>query len=422
MTYLKKLLRPGLPAEEIANKVCEELERSAMPNTQKNKRQRIKQSHGTNGGNHSFPQDSKSISSKPAVNTPSPELKNEEKSAKPFSATIPTDETAEDAALRRQMIQYNMAEVGAVVAEIVLDEDDSDGWTDDDDHDAWTDDDELNESSAEEDEDQYGRTKRRVVGEDYRREMLALEEKLNVKSIRNIGPGGNTSLIPRKGPEHDSKVNSIIDEDGASPKRKSSPIKEVRFADLQIQDDASHKHPSASSSNVQTSPLPVPPSTKKASISRFKAERINSPPLTTPKPPTSIIASSILERPYNPIPPSSTPPPMTPKATTSEIISERPYNPTPSSHPAPPSTEDPALVHQQLTTEYHRLRNRMIYRQGGFLADDDKEEEVAVEVVGENADEDERDARLGQPHQDSRNQGGTKKMSRFRAARLKGLP
>jgi unconventional prefoldin RPB5 interactor 1 len=308
--------------------------------------------------------------------------------------------------------------VGAVVAEIVLDEDDSDGWTDDDDPDAWTDEEELNEGSSEEDEDQYGRTKRRVVSEDYRQEMLALEEKLNVRSIRNIGPGENISLLPRKALEHEIKLNSMMDEDGASLDRKTSPTKEVRFADLQIQDAVSHKTPFSSSSNTQNSPPQDPPSSKKTSISRFKAERTNSTPSTKTKPHNGIIASSVLERPYNPIPLSSTAPP---KATASDVIPERPYDPEPSSPPAPPSTEDPTLLHQQLTTEYHRLRNRMIYRQGGFLADDEEEEEE--EVVDENADENGRDAGLGQQHQDSsssHNQG-VKKMSRFRAARLKGI-
>ena len=81
---------------------------------------------------------------------------------KTFNPIIPVDESPEDAALRRQMLQYNMGEVGAVVAELDLDEGGI-SYSDDDEND-YADD----NSSVEEDEDQFGRTKRRVLSDSRR--------------------------------------------------------------------------------------------------------------------------------------------------------------------------------------------------------------------------------------------------------------
>lgn len=436
MTYLRRLLRPGMPAEEIIDKMSEELKKSSQ-NIQNLDQKKTKETSKKSGTNRPIAQGSNRAPSKPLVTAANTELKSNGKNSgiEAFSAIIPASDTAEEAALRRQMIQYQTADVGPVVAQIDLDEDDSDIWTGEDDSDAWTDSDEVNDSSAEEDEDQYGRTKRRVVSDEYRQEMLALQEKLNAKSMKNVGPGGDISTLPKAQPK---EVNRLIDNDATTPlARKTSPTKEVRFAaDVQIQD---HQHPSTSGSNTQLSAPQDPPRTKKPSISRFKAERTNSSPstTTTPKPTNGSFASSILERPYNPTLNSSTTLPNPPTAITSDTIIERPYKATSPSSPAPPNTEDPALVHQQLTTEYHRLRNRMIYRQGGFLTDDDdgddekmgeevevgEGKEVGGEVSGkENVSKNEKKTQQAhqQPNPDESTEQGDKKISRFRTARLKG--
>lgn len=62
---------------------------------------------------------------------------------------------------------------------------------------------------------------------------------------------------------------------------------------------------------------------------------------------------------------------------------------------AEPDELDPQLLHQEVATEYHKMRNRMIQRQGGFA----KEEETEIVPYTEE-------------------EGGPKKMSRFKAARL----
>jgi unconventional prefoldin RPB5 interactor 1 len=421
MTYLRKLLGPGTP---LATKIGEELKSSSSRNTKIPPQQKVKEPNKKNGKILSLAPDPNFALSKDSITAPNTELKIQgDKSKKePFSAIIPSDETAEDAALRRQMIQYNMEDVGAIVAEIDLDEGDSGVWTDEDDSDAWTDEDEVNDSSAEEEEDQYGRTKRRVVSDKYRQEMLALEEKLNAQSVKNVGPEKNIIALPRKDIENQIEGGRLTDGDERSPARKTSPTKEVRFAtEVQIQDAACDKEVLAALTDTQiNSPQDCPPA-KKATISRFKAERTSSTSSTTPKPPDGIFASSILERPYNQKVLTSSPAPTrTLNAIASDMIVERPYEPALPSSPAPPSSDDPALVQQQLAAEYHRLRNRMIYRQGGFLADDDEEEEETV--VDVNVD---RNGGKAEPsHQEDASrleQQASKKISRFRAARLKGI-
>ena len=62
---------------------------------------------------------------------------------------------------------------------------------------------------------------------------------------------------------------------------------------------------------------------------------------------------------------------------------------------ADPDELDPQLLHQEVATEYHKIRNRMVQKQGGFLQEDESE------IVPFTEEE-----------------GGPKKISRFKAARL----
>lgn len=246
---------------------------------------------------------------------------------------IPANESAEDAALRRQMIQYSMSEVNNIVAEMNLDDEASNASYSDAGSEEVPDD-----SSLDEDEDKFGRTKRRVLSDDYLAEMRALEQKLNAKAIQNVGP--------------------------------NAPLEASTLAsDHEIEEQT----PMQSKSNSATNP----PATKAV---RFAEELdIQSPPSQPALPPA----------------PTQTPqPPPKPKPTHSNTIIERPYTTT-STHPPEPDEYDPALLQQQVRTEYHELRNRMIQRQGGFTDPGDRAEVPLSEA-----------------------EGGPKKMSRFKAARL----
>ena len=70
---------------------------------------------------------------------------------------------------------------------------------------------------------------------------------------------------------------------------------------------------------------------------------------------------------------------------------------TPNSPPLEPDELDPALLQKEVATEYYRMRNRMIQKHGGFLKDPDEENRII-------------------PHTEE--DGGPKRMSRFKAARI----
>lgn len=341
MTYLRNLLRPGLLAEELAKNMNGEMKRPSSQNPPNFDQRMAKETEARSKGYPQDHYDSKPPPSKASLTTENTEAKRTKRDSNvgTFSAVIPTDETPEQAALRREMIEYQTADTGIVVAEIDLDEgDDSNIYgMGDEDAEAWTDeeeDEEVDYSGAEEDEDdddddededQYGRAKRQVVSDKYRHEMLALEEKLNAKSMPKIEPKSNqTTTPPSVKPSSAEPVSVSVSKDIPPPPlaRKASSSPPTNFAaDIQIH------------STTTTTISPISPQT---------------PP--SPLPPAGITSSTIIERPYIP---SSSP-------NTKE--------------------EDPLLTHQQLKIEYHNLRKRMIYRQGGFLApasasDDEEEDE-----------------------------------------------
>ena len=330
-----------------------------------------------------------------------------------FSPVIPECESPEDAALRRQMLRYNMNEVGAVVAELNLDEDtDDDAYDYDDqeegvdsgkdgharldsegdDHDDDDDDDDDDDEDEDEDEDEHGRSSSKFITDDYLTEMQALEQRLQARAMINAGPDGTVLAgIGATTPRQPFHRTSLANGNGSPPKARlnvhGSPpkAKGVRFAEeLDIQSPPKPGETPV----IERSALPPPdpddaaPQPKK--VSRFKAaqqlakqadpkapERPDrSNPAVTKKPP--INASSIVERPYNP-----------------------------SARPPEPDDLDPVLLQQQVSDEYHRLRNRMIQREGGFTKPDERAE-VPLDALPES-------------------EGGTgTKMSRFKAARLGG--
>ena len=330
------------------------------------------------------------------------------------SPVIPGKESPEDASMRRQMLQYNMQQVGSVVAEIDLDEQ-GEGSTppyssDEDEEDYPT--------SEEEEEDEHGRAKNIVFSDEYVKEMQALEKKLNASAIRNIGPDAKIQALSddseKEGPDPSKAVN---DDEIVPP---VVPAKGVRFAErLEVQEapnpaDISSKSESIPGVTEVTGRSSSHTPQEKKKVSRFKSSRTAG--TKTVSDPTgskvtamteSPIGNRVIDRalrtenpPCSPSRPPSRPtgPPDRPLA---DKIIERPFNATsdPDAPPKEPDELDPALLEQEARTEYHRLRNRMIYRQGGFLPkeDEDEEDKIPLDTGGEE-------------------QGG--KVSRFMAARL----
>ncbi len=98
------------------------------------------------------------------------------------------------------MIQYNLSEVNNIVAEMNLDDEASDASNSD-----ASSEDIPDDSSLDEDEDKFGRTKRRVLSDEYLAEMRALEQKLNAKAIQNIGPN-----VPPEASNHNEAAQPPI--------------------------------------------------------------------------------------------------------------------------------------------------------------------------------------------------------------------
>ena len=359
------------------------------------------------------------------------------------SPIIPTDESLEDAALRRQMLQYSMNEVGAVVAEIDLDESGSQTSNSLDE-----DGDEQYTSSADEEEDAFGRTTRRVLSDDYLREMQELERKLNAKVMQNVGPDMPEYLDDVEEPTSDKMLSGKPHPSSAQVSRK----KGVRFADeLDISPPPTQELTNASTSGPAAPPVheavveravpsseatPAPTSGKK--VSRFKSSRTAAVATSNDSNPSPSLAlknvvvngplnGDIQERKPMTGPPSlplthasgSKPKPCSgpitfteedrnrqaPEGpagkTLAETLIERPTRSDDANVPEPDEF-DPALVHQEVAVEYHKMRNRMIQREGGFMPK--AEEEGGEQRVALTEEE-----------------GGERKVSRFKAARLARL-
>jgi len=349
---------------------------------------------------------------------------SEKLSAEP--AVIPADESEEDAALRRDMLQYGMSEVGSVVAELNL-EDGSD----------WESEDYADYSDTDDDEDQFGRSKGKVVDDELRQQMIELEQRLGIRMMENVGKdaddygmvqegigrisiSGEDAKVAGKGiltaPKPGKKKNQPVESFSADNSEKKS----VRFAE-ELDISPGPQPPIASEVKQEAKVAPISDIVERkapgqASLapnpqkkpSRFKTAR------STPssgnygaQSPASTAHSSLKLFPAKP----STPKPFSQPIFAPAVENTRPVPTGPANRTlapqvverdvplnasaAPPDELDPQLLHQEVATEYYRMRNKMIGKQGGFMKED---ESVIVPLTEE--------------------EGGPRKVSRFKAARL----
>lgn len=315
---------------------------------------------------------------------------------------IPEHESEEDARIRREMLDYHLHEVGHVVAQMDLDE----GYMDEyesasasdfasseyqDEDTPYT----SGLSESEDDsEDEFGRTKKRVVSDDYHKEMQELERRL----IGNMGPTPTDQDLTGLDPDLDTgdvrrlvireKRNSTSSV-GSDGEKKTAGKKRVSFADaLDVAEPSSPPLKAAKHEEGENAaPLADVVTERTASsegtaaqerkTSRFKQARTaaisndsNSSDVVMEDEACGgpIMADTLVER-------------STPKRTDAPAADE----------------SDPIMQRRELAAEYYRRRNEMIRQQGGFKAPADEDE------VGELMEE--RD-------------GKVKKVSRFKAARI----
>ena len=340
---------------------------------------------------------------------------------------IPTDEPTDDAALRRDMLQYGLEEVGAVVAELNLEEGSD-----------WSDEDYDDDETSTDDEDEFGRSKGRMVDDDLRQRMIELEERLGVRMMENIGKKASDLDVVEEGigrvtingqsdiPAKEEPQKTLGEGENAInklPSTTTSAKKSVRFSeDIDVSPPPpppTTAHPrvselplSAPISDVveRTAPSEVTGPEPRKKTSRFKSEKATVPaatngplalPSTTPSGPRLSLQPAKSSQPkpfsqpiaFNPAHEQPRTAPSGPQGQTlASTVVERDV---PLDSVQEPDDLEPNLLHQEVAAEYHKVRNRMIQRQGGFM----KEEEGEIVPFTEE-------------------EGGPKKMSRFKAARL----
>lgn len=328
------------------------------------------------------------------------------------------DESPEDARLRREMFQYGIDEVGAIVAELEMDEEGSEFSMDEDEDYTFNSDDEENE-------DEYGRS-HHVLTEEYHQQMRELEAKLNARGMYNIGK--NAESLPKEmrpenetpEPVQETHANGV---DSADKGKK--PKKRVAFAeDLDIAPAAEPAPaPAPAEQRTRLSKQPdvtvlsdaivertdrTPEARPAASdapkkVSRFKTARAAAPANNTMDS-TSAESSLKPSQPSEPrstrkqanAVPAATPPtlfpatPQEPKPFSAPItdITETPSAPQPPegktladqlverdviSRPvaAPePDELDEEMHRREIASEFYKARNRRIQQQGGFVEKD----------------------------------------------------
>lgn len=346
------------------------------------------------------------------------------------------DESPEDADLRREMLQYGINEVGAVVAELELDDDASDVSIGDGDS--------LGDVSEDiEDEDEFGRSTNPALSEDYHQKMRELEKSLNARGLWNVGKDTHTLPDTVKGelekPSETGAKSPVQDTVPERPASKKKPKKSVAFAeDLDIAPpsqppasappkeklppkqpavpaisdsvvertervgqkqsqnstpkkasrfksarnklpDTAAESDTATPTNTTSNPRPSRPSQFRSSINAKEPPNPNSLPLYPAKPQEpKPFSQPISETPKQAS--RSTPQPPEGK-TLADKLFEREV-PEGAAEAPEPDELDEQLHRKEIASEFYRMRNRMVQQNGGFV-DDKEPETVPIETTDE---------------------------------------
>jgi len=334
--------------------------------------------------------------------------------------TIPVDESREDAALRRQMLQYNMTEVGNIVAELDLEEDRDSDYDEDysDDEDG-----ERGSPSGADEENEFGMETQGILSDEYRKQMTELEKRLNAQMLQNIGPESTTDDKARVELAKGARYLRVLPDDAIHPVETTEEFvkdkpksKNVRFVPaLNVAPAKSTtQHPT---SQPQASPKPHSKPQPATAVHETITERRTTPTTTVPTAPTtkppsrfkvaraSAAAASTTPSLPPPLPtPSEQPSTRRPTGPTNAIVAPSLIERATSTATLPPEPDefDPEIMKQEVAREYYAQRNRMVQKEGGFLR-------FAGEGESSLPEEDERGLQ----------QGKGERVSLFKAARLR---
>ena len=351
-------------------------------------------------------------------------------------ATTYHQDTPEEAELRDEMLQYGLDEVGAIVAELDLAGSESDTSYNKDtaaisfgsDFDG---DDTEDEAES---EDENGMAKHPILSRRYVEKMKELEEKHGIKGMQNLGPDASKlpkevqvelqrpaaaeaarkAALARQAMSKDSSRLALRpkEQDSAKPRRKVAFAEDLNIApetglftpvhkaskgrpeELELGESINDSVVGRRSSTVSSHTTQSSGQARERKPSKFKAAREAMPqtPLLPPSPTSLLTPQAPIDKPKS-MPPRN------------KILADSIVEHDIKTKPNLPDSDglDEATHRQEIAGEYYKLRNRMIQRQGGF--------------VGEGAAENYGEAISPLPVIDE--DGREKKISRFRAARLR---
>ncbi|OOQ89152.1 hypothetical protein PEBR_10834 [Penicillium brasilianum] len=331
------------------------------------------------------------------------------------------DEPADEATLRREMLEYGIHEVGAIVAELELDEDGSEFSVSDDEYDIGT---------EEEEEDEFGRS-HLELSEEYHRQMRELEAKLNARGMTNMGKDTNTFPeevrleIENSAAEPAAEPAGVNGDDDDAAKGKK-PKKKVAFADdldiaptskpavvekkapapkpqasVQVLSDAiverteqpKESRPTPSNGPKKTSrfrsaravdpattsaELPAKPASSQLvpQVSETQTSRKQTNGLASVTPPDLFPATPREPKPFStpimdiPVGPSAPTPPE--GKTLADKLVERDIAPGSITAPEPDELNE-EIHRREIASEFYRIRNSKIQQQGGFVNEEEPE-------------------------------------------------
>ncbi|CAK7567946.1 MAG: hypothetical protein SEPTF4163_005924 [Sporothrix epigloea] len=364
----------------------------------------------------------------------------QQESAVDASAYIyPEGEAEDDAALRREMLEYSRSEIGPIVAQLDIEEELSDvdeGYDED-----FYDDDEVDED--EDDEDESGRSKYSVIDDAYRERMRELERALGVQSLETATAPpaaavrndiaeslGRIRVSGRDDALASSDAKAVDDQELLKKTNLTSVLKDpteksrtrvktgddgnkkvsfAKFVDIAPQSteatpglvSAGGLPPAVtkpvvnplsdilverSGNSQESTGLTSDATAKPKRVSRFKKARSEGTeadshglPRGPHQAPVRFLDQDRTVAPEGPT-----------GKTHAEVVVER----QPVTEPREPHDLDAGILMQEAATQYHRTRNRMIQQQGGFL----KASETAVVPISQ--------------------EDGGRRISKFKAARL----
>lgn len=337
---------------------------------------------------------------------------------------MPEGESDEDAELRREMLRYGMTDIAPIVAELEIDE--GTGSEFDEDEYSFDEDDGFEEEEDDvEDEDEHGRTKSRVVDDKYRKRMQELEARLGIKSSRQIEEEADAKAAGSIPEEGIARI-AIQPADSSQPAPTTQPAKSSMKGGSEAPQEPKLAKKGVKFANAldiapekETAPAPAPAEPKEPYVDPMRNTIVERSPAAQPAAPTASVPKKTsrfkkaraAEPTLNPaetqLPVRTKGPAEAPARFLDQEVRTAPTGPDGKTlagtiverdMPADavePDEFDATLLHQEAAVEYHRMRNRMIQKQGGFVA----EKEEAIEYP-----------------EDEETSG--KRVSRFKAARL----